>query len=291
MKTHFLFLGILLLPLLGMAQMNKPAYQIFNQEGNITSYSDLLDAAAQAEVILFGELHNNPIAHWLQLELSQDLFIKVGKKLVLGAEMFEADNQVILNEYLNAQISDRHLTQEAKVWDNFQTDYQPLLDFAKAHSLPFVATNVPRRYASLVSRAGLEALEQLSAEAKNWMPPLPIEVDLEMPAYANMISMMGGAHGDRSSENFVKAQAIKDATMAHFILKNHQKGQVFLHFNGSYHSDHFESIHWYLEQQSPKLKILTISTIEQPQVEKMDEKNQNLAHFIICTPQTMTKTY
>lgn len=291
MKTTLGFLLISLLPLYTMGQMNKPAYQIFTQEGKNASYSDLLNAATEADVVLFGELHNNPICHWLQLELTQDLFQKTEKKLVLGAEMFEADNQVILNEYLASQITDRHLNQEAKVWDNYQTDYKPLVDFAKAQALPFIATNVPRRYASLVAREGLEALEKLSDEAKSWIAPLPIEVDLELPAYANMISMMGGAHGNRSPENFAKAQAIKDATMAHFILKNRPDGQILIHYNGSYHSDNFESISWYLKQKSPQLKILTISSVEQNQIEPLEQKSQNLANFIICIPQSMTKTY
>ena len=51
-------------------------------------------------MVLFGELHNNPISHWLQLELTEDLHAARGADLVLGAEMFEADNQLLLRLHL-----------------------------------------------------------------------------------------------------------------------------------------------------------------------------------------------
>ena len=59
-------------------------------------------------------------------------------------------------------------------------------------------------------------------------------------------------HGN---QNLPKAQAIKDATMAHFILENWEKGKTFIHYNGSYHSDNFEGIVWYLKQENPNLYI------------------------------------
>ena len=55
-----------------MAQ--KEAYVIFNNKGKEVSYSKLLKEAEKADVILFGEFHDNPIIHWLQLELTNDLY-------------------------------------------------------------------------------------------------------------------------------------------------------------------------------------------------------------------------
>ncbi len=293
MKTILLTSLFCIYSLLCMSQNQKLAYQLFDQNGKSTNYEALLAEAQQADVVLFGELHNNPICHWLQLELTQDLFAVKKNNLKLGAEMFEADNQVILNEYFANLITEKHLTDEAKMWNNYATDYKPLVEFAKANQLSFIATNVPRRYASLVAKQGLESLDNLSEGAKKWIAPLPIEVDMQMPAYANMLKMMG-SHGSEVSpqaQNFAKAQAIKDATMAHFILENYKKGDTFIHFNGSYHSDNFESIVWYLKQKNKKLKILTISTVEQPKVEVLAEENLKKGNFILAIPQTMTKTY
>ncbi len=290
-----IFAFALILFILLAFKMEKPAYRIFDQKGEATDYDTMLAQLKEADVILFGELHNNPICHWLQLELTQDLWNTKRQNLALGAEMFEADNQVILNEYLAGLITEKHLTNEAKVWNNYETDYKPLVDFAQKNNLPFVATNVPRRYASLVSKQGLEALENLSEKAQTWIAPLPIEVDLEMPAYAKMLEMMGGAHGSAMGgmqpENFAKAQAIKDATMAHFILENWDAGKTLLHFNGSYHSDNFESIVWYLQRSKPDLKIMTITSVEQAEVEELAAEHQDKANFVIAIPSSMTKTY
>jgi uncharacterized iron-regulated protein len=80
--------------------------------------------------------------------------------------MFEADNQVVLDEYLKGIITGKQFETEAKMWQNYATDYKPMVDFAQKNKIPFVATNIPRRYASLVSKGGLEALNQLSEEGK-----------------------------------------------------------------------------------------------------------------------------
>lgn len=273
---------------------DKPAYQLFTQKGKETTYAQLLKEAQQADIVLFGELHNNPIAHWLELQLTKDLFTAKKDRLILGAEMFEADNQLVLNEYIQGKIASRHLESEAKLWDNYSTDYKPLVDFALTHHLPFIATNIPRRYASLVARSGLPVLDSLSGEAKKWIAPLPIQVDLELPGYKQMMGMGGGgsAHGgEMNAGNIARAQAIKDATMAHFILQHWQSGKVFLHFNGSYHSDRFEGIVWYLKQYRPALTIVTISSTEQPDIQILADKSRDLANYIIAIPSDMTKTY
>jgi hypothetical protein len=87
------------------------------------------------------------------------------------------------------------------------------------------------------------------------------------------------------------AQASKDATMAYFILKHYTPGKTFIHYNGSYHSNNYEGIVWYLKQANPKLKILTIGTTEQSQLSTLEAETKGLADFILVTPEGMTKTY
>jgi uncharacterized iron-regulated protein len=275
--------------------MDKPAYRFFTAEGKATDYEALLKEAQKADIVFFGELHNNPICHWLQLELTKDMHSEKKEKLILGAEMFEADNQLVLNEYLQKLITDKQLKEDSKVWNNFATDYKPLVDFAQKNNLPFIATNIPRRYASMVSKKGVEVLATLGEESKRFIAPLPIEIDLKLPAYANMIAMMGEGHGagmgNMKPEYFAQAQAVKDATMAHFILKNWQAGKTLIHYNGAYHSDNFESILWYLKKAKPSLKILTISSVEQVDLQTLQKDNLQKANFILAIPESMTKTY
>lgn len=264
---------------------DKPAYVLYNSKGKKVSYASLIKLANTSDVVLFGEFHNNPISHWLQLAVTKDLHKT--KKLILGAEMFEADNQDALNKYLSGEITQKGLDTMARLWSNYKTDYAPLVNFAKDNKLPFIATNIPRRYASMVNKKGFAALNELSNEEKNWIAPLPMPYDSTLVTYQNILKMMG----DHATPNLVKAQATKDATMAHFIVKHHQKGSVFVHHNGAYHSDYYEGIGWYLKQYAPQLKVMTITTVSQKDLKKLDKEHLGKADFIICVDENMTTTY
>jgi uncharacterized iron-regulated protein len=216
--------------------------------------------------------------------------------------MFEADNQTILDEYLADIITEKNFEAEARLWNNYKTDYKPLVEFAKENNLVFVATNIPRRYASLVSKKGLSSLDSLTDDAKRFMMPLPVEVDLQLPAYSNMLKMMGIHSTDENGKvnegaaNFAYAQAVKDATMAFRIneyykkaIQDKSKNSIFLHFNGSYHSDNYESIIYYLKKYNPNLKIMTITAADQKELDSLEKTG--VADFSIVTPLSMTKTY
>ena len=182
---------------------DKPAYVLYNSKGKKVSYEKMLKDLRHQDVVLIGELHNNPISHWLELEITQNLAEK--RQLVLGAEMFEHDNQAALTDYLRGKITAKGLDSSARLWKNYKTDYAPLVNFAKDRNVPFIATNVPRKYASQVSRGGFESLSNLPAEEKAWIAPLPIAYDANLPGYQKMLTMMG----EHTSPNMPKAQALK----------------------------------------------------------------------------------
>jgi uncharacterized iron-regulated protein len=298
----------------------KPAYSLFREGGKKVKYEKMVEAAAGADIVLFGEYHTNPISHWLQLELSTELFKRRGEDLVLGAEMFETDNQLILDEYLAGHITEAKFEDEARLWKNYHTDYKPLVMLAKKNNLEFVASNIPRRYANMVFKKGLSSLDSLSDEALGYIAPLPLEYDTSLNCYRQLMgsgpapmhqvpgadslapmadtlmkgempraarSPMGG-HG---SINLADAQAIKDATMAHSIMKYWKPGKLFVHYNGAYHSDDFESMYWFLKRANPDLTIVTISTVSQDELDKLDEDAEGKADFIIAVASTMTQTH
>ena len=282
------FLLVFLLLSVNAFAQDKPAYTLFNAEGKSVDYDKMIKALNKADIILVGELHDNSIDHWLELQILKDVYSK-HNDLTIGMEMFEADDQLVLDEYINGTIEEKHLLSEAKVWDNYKNDYKPLIEFAKANKLKAVATNVPRRYANLVFRKGIDALNTLPDEAKKWIAPLPIAIDLELPGYKSMIASMGGHGPAGSAENIARSQVVKDATMAHFILQN--KKSIFIHYHGSYHSQNYEGIYLYLKEANPNLNILTIHSVEQAAIDKLEDANKKTADFIICSPSDMTKTY
>jgi len=262
---------------------DEPHYRLYDGDGRAIRYEDMLDRCARSDVVLFGEIHDHPVVHQLQLALTTDLYGIKKKNLVLGAEMLEADDQLVVDEYLAGLIDHDHLVQEAKVWGNYEADYRPLVDVAREQGIRFIATNVPRRYASIVARKGLQALEQLSDEAKRSIAPLPIMLDLATPGYgeAREIGRAHGAHLDAA--NFVAAQAVKDATMAYFILKNRGPQDLFLHYNGDYHSKDRGGICWYLERYDPDVTVRTISSVSSD-LTGFDDAGTGRADIVLIVP-------
>src|SRR5690606_18990543 len=144
---------VLAVPFAVTAQVKEP-YALFNGEGKQISYASMVERIAKADVVFFGELHNNTLAHWLELQILKELHAGK-KKLAVGMEMFERDDQIVLDEYLSGQIDEKNFLKEVKLWDNYKTDYKPMVEYAKKAGIPVIATNVPRRYANLVYRKGL----------------------------------------------------------------------------------------------------------------------------------------
>lgn len=284
MRIIFLFSFLLIFAGSAFAQ-KKAAYVIYDKKGKKVSYEKMIRVLREKDIVLFGEYHNNPISHWLQLEVTRDC--DATRDLVLGAEMFERDNEEALAAYLKGNLSAKGLDSSARLWRNYPTDYAPLVNYAKENKINFTSTNVPRRYASLVARGGFEALDTLPASAKTWIAPLPVEYDAELPGYKKMKEMMPGHGGD----NLPKAQALKDATMAHFILQAYTPGKLFIHYNGAYHSDNDEGILWYLRRAKPDLEYGTITTVSQDNVFSLETENKGRADFIICVDRDMTTTY
>ncbi len=273
-------------------------FKIYNAKGKKISYRKLLKKAEKADIIFIGEEHDNPVAHWFELKMTKDLLSKFNakknnqKKLELGAEMLETDNQEAYQKYLKGEIDYKTLKKEARLWPNFNTDYKALLDFAKEHNISFSATNIPRRYANKVFKYGFKSLDSLSSKEKKWIAPLPIAYDSTLSAYVAMTKMEHMKFLPKNlKQNMPKAQAIKDATMAHFILKNHKKGNVFIHYNGSYHSNDHQGIVWYIKQANPEAKVLTIDVETQKSLNKLEKKNKNKADFIILVDPDFPRSY
>ena len=172
---------------------------------------------------------------------------------------------------------------------NYLTDYAAVVGLGREHGLQVVATNVPRRYANMVKNGGFEALDKLSAEAKKYIAPLPIdyEPDEEAAGMFGLMMLTSGKHSD--PENIAKAQALKDATMGWFIAQNFKS--KFVHLNGNYHSDFKKGIITYLNKYRPGLKIATVCSVRQDDIKHLGEENEGRADFYICVPTDMTMTY
>lgn len=267
------------------------AYRLFDNKGKEVTFEAMTDSLAKADVVFIGENHNCPISHWMEYKITEALHGVHGDKLVLGEEMMESDNQVILDEYMQRLIPFDRFEAEARLWDNFSTDYYPVVYYAKDNGLRFVATNVPRRYAAAVNENGLSSLDSLSDIAKTWLPPLPIPFEYNADENNEKFGamMMLSRRSPEEMQRLAEAQAIKDATMAWFIAKN--LTGPFIHINGSYHSDGRSGIIPYLNHYKPGLKIATVTSVRQEEITQLDPDNMDRADYYIVVPESMTTTY
>lgn len=282
----------LLLSTANLIAQEPTAYKIYKADGTPTTYTDMIDDLSNRDVIFFGEQHNCPVAHWLELCVLRSLYQKNGD-LTLGMEMFESDTQSVIDEYFSGLISEERFLRESRPWPNYSTDYMPVVDYAREQSIPLIATNVPRRYADVVNKKGLSLLrERATTQALSYMAPLTFEPEPGEEGFFGAMLGMGGQQSDPERvERLQAAQSLKDATMAHFIIRNKRPGVPLLHLNGSYHSVSDKGIVHYLRQSAPTLKIGTIATARQEETDRLDEAYVGISDYVIIIPEDFTRSY
>jgi uncharacterized iron-regulated protein len=214
------------------------------RQKNFTDFESMLADLARADVVFLGEQHDDPNTHRLELAVLEGL-TRRHVALVVGMEMFERDVQPLLDQYLAGKISEDAFLAASRPWPRYATDYRPLIEFAKAHQIPVVASNVPRHIASDVSKAGLSVVNDLGPD-RAWAAR-----DIHCPAagayYERFLeAMSGGGHADTSAttDHFYFAQCLKDETMAESIADawqtNYGRHATIVHVNGSFHTDYTE---------------------------------------------------
>ena len=290
MKKLPLTIIALLAFVISSQSQDKPAYQLYNQKGKLAKYDKMIEDLADADMVFFGEYHVNPISHWLQIEMTKSFYAIKGEKMFFGAEMFENGNQLVLNEYLSGFYDEKKMMPEiTQLWANYKTDYKPLVEFAKENDLRFIATNIPRRYASMINKKGIDVLKELSPEALEMIGPDLVH-HFDSTVYADMKDQMG-EHIPPNMLNIQTAQAAKDATMAHFSLKYFNEGDFFFHMDGAYHSNYNRGIIWWINKIQPGLKIKSVTTVDQSEWDEMtEEEKATIANYTIVVVDNMTET-
>jgi uncharacterized iron-regulated protein len=280
MRPIILMLSLMLVSMKLFAQPNTNEIEVYNRSGERVSLEAVLKATEDKKYVFFGELHGNPLAHEVEFILLQHLHKVHGKKLILGMEMFETDVQHILDEYFSGIINQRSFETEARVWNNYQKDYKPLVEYARENGLQVVASNVPRRYANTVYHQGVDALNRVKKSEKKWMVKLPFKIDWELESYKSMASMLP----DHSAQNFIASQALKDATMGEWISRYmKKKGQVMFHVHGAYHSTNGEGIVPYIKGLKSN-ELILLTTIQKQADKALSKEDFQTADYTFVSP-------
>jgi len=284
---------LLLTPFIALSQ-DLPAshYKIYNTSTQkIVTVDDIINDMAKADVLFFGEEHNDSTAHYLEYTLFKKLSEKYPQKTALSMEMFQTDCQLVLNEYLAGTIREKNLMADARPWPNYK-DYRPLVELAKDAHLPVIAANAPTRYTNLVTRVGLAGLQQLTDQAKSYLPPLPI--DTATGAYYEKFGQIMGGHASMPGMQIYQSQNLWDATMgwsiARFLKAN--AGYKIMQLNGGFHSEEKLGTVAQLKKYAPKARVLTIAAYADDSFDNPDwSKFTAKGDYIILTDPKLPKTF
>ena len=292
MKSFFL-LAACIICLASFSQTNiEKHYKIYNTKTKqLTTPEQIATDCAAADVLFFGEEHNDSAGHYLEHIIFEALYKQYPGRIALSLEMFETDNQTALNDYLGGFIPEDRLAKDVRLWNNYK-DYRPMIEYAKKNTIPVIAANPPRRYVSMVSRRGMKSLDSLSKAARKFLPPLPYDT-LSGPYRDRFAEVMKGSPGS-TSPNIYYSQNLWDAGMSYSIYNHwkHNKHQKIFHCVGRFHCDEKLGTLAQLQKRKSGLKILNISSFSDASFANPDwDKFSNLGDYIILTDPELKKTF
>jgi len=263
-------------------------YTVFDGKGNQSSLAAIVKAMDGADAIFLGEQHDDSVGHSLEFEIFKQAVAEYSarRRVALSMEMFERDVQIVVDEYLNAQITEAQFLASSRPWGNYKTDYRPLVELARDKKLPVVAANAPRRYVNMVSRGGRDTLNGLSKEAKSWLAPLPYGEPSEVYGEKFKALMGPSPEAQMGIDKILASQSLWDATMgnsvANYLKKNKQA--LVVHLNGSFHTESHLGTVDHLLRYRPKARVLVVTIRYEDDFKMFDKvKYTDLGDFVILT--------
>ena len=278
----------LLLPLAGCASIGKVIAAIPTTSAPLTNGyrivapatvadvtpAQMLDRLSRADVVFFGEQHDDPETHRAEAELLEAIG-RSGRPVILSLEMFERDVQPVVDDYVAGRMSESDFRAQSRPWDRYATDYRRLIELAKEHRWRVVAANVPRSLASAIGRKGLAALDTLALKERSYAArdnACPRD-DYHARFMESMQSHSPGSGpapqpGDSlptaMAERFYLAQCVKDETMAESIVSARvaaPREAIVVHFDGAFHSDYSQGTVARVKRRQPGWTLAVVSAV------------------------------
>ena len=258
-------------------------------------FETMLADLARADVVFVGEQHDDPNTHRLELAVLEGL-LRRHVPLVIAMEMFERDVQPVLERYLAGTSTEEQFLKDSRPWPRYATDYRPIIEFARVHHVPVIASDVPRRIASDVSKNGLGSVDALGADRSLAARQLQCPTNGEY--YDRFLDAMGGhpPSGDpkaadiqATNDRFYFAQCLKDETMGESIAQafeqNTAQHVTIVHFNGAFHSDYAQGTAAAARRrrQGRRVAVVTMIPVEDLDREKPDDDRLKSADYLVYT--------
>jgi len=265
-----------------------------SRKKKFSDFETMLADLSRADVVFVGEQHDDRNTHRLELAVLEGLMRRRGA-LTLSLEMFERDAQQPLSDYLAGNITEEEFLKASRPWPRYATDYRPMVEMARAHGWPILASNVPRRLAADVSREGLGALDKLPPGDRAYVAQA-----IECPAddYRKRFVETMNEHpmpgtGEMSAEDrqarderFYHAQCIKDETMAESIAAASGPGHpLIVHYNGSFHSDYRLGTASRVKRRLKNARVFVVSMLPVDNLDtlKPSKDDRKIADYLVYT--------
>ncbi|MSO50672.1 MAG: ABC transporter permease [Acidobacteria bacterium] len=245
MRTQVLGLIFTLTAAVALSAQAYVPHRVFDSaRGQFSDFESMMVALAKADIVFVGEQHDDPHTHRLERAILEGLARRRGD-VIVSLEMFERDVQSRLDQFRLGQLAEADFLAASRPWPRYATDYKPLVDFAVAHEWPVIAANIPRPFASEISKAGLDLLAGKPALEKAWFA-----ADWQCPTddeyYRRFKEVMGTHAGAAEVDRFYASQCLKDETMAESIALGWSAAAaakpgtrpLVVHYNGAFHSDY-----------------------------------------------------
>ena len=205
-----------------------------------TTFDEMIDDLAGADVILVGEMHN----HTESLDFIATTFealIERNENLVLSMEFYERDQQVALDDYL-AGITDYAAFVKAarRNKGNNPVGHLRMVQLCKENNRAVIAANSPRRYTKIARKDGFEGLYQLNHRQRALVEiPTALPTGSYADRFRDAMSGMAAHGGEEMITGFLRSQTLWDQTMAASVADevNNHNTSVF-HVVGRFHVDH-----------------------------------------------------
>lgn len=288
----------------GPVVIEGETFAVFRGNGSPATLGDLVREAGETEVVLWGEQHDDLTGHGVQALLLRRLYAAYGppgpsphgadagtmsepgpadRSLVLSLEMFERDVQYVLDEYLAGLITEDHFLASSRPWGGYDERYRPAVEFARAHRIPVVAANAPRRYVNRASRLGRDSLDELPDKARSYLPPLPYPGASE--AYRAEWDALMGPAAQHMTGSPLDAQTLWDATMGWSIAGavEARENPLVLHFAGSFHVQNGTGTPEALEHYRPGTAQLLVVAEPAETLDALPEDAVGAGDFVIVT--------
>ncbi len=280
------------------AALSSPAaLRVYDSKAaRFITFNQLIEAASKADVVFFGEQHDDPATHSAEAAVLAGIGARRGE-VIVTLEMFERDVQPLLDQYLAGNISEKNFLDGARPWDRYTTDYRPMVELARVHGWPVIAANVPRRIASAVGKKGLAVLDTIARVERAWAAA---ENQCPKDAYYTKFAATMTGHsagggpptaGDatamaRMTDLFYEAQCVKDETMGESIANAMTRwpGRLVYQVDGAFHSDGGLGTAARVTRRVPSAKTVVLTGVPIADLSKADGKsNAAIADYVLFT--------